>query len=54
MPAVLEAKLKREALKRFKSTTSPKARAYIFGTMRNTGWRPSREQTQQAMTRASK
>jgi len=43
MPLELERKLKKQALKRFGSTKSKKASAYIFGTMRKTGWKPSRE-----------
>jgi len=43
MPKKLEAKLKREALKKFGSTTSKKARAYIYGALRSTGWKPKGE-----------
>ena len=43
MPKKLEAKLKREALKKFGSTTSARARKYIYGTMRKvTPWKPSK------------
>jgi len=41
MPKKLEQKLKRQARKKFGSTTSERARKYIFGTMRKTGWVPS-------------
>ena len=40
MPKALEAKLKREAKKKFGSTTSERARKYIYGTLRRTGWKP--------------
>lgn len=42
MPKVLELKLKREALKKFGTTRSPRARAYVYGTLRKTGWVPKR------------
>ena len=42
-PVKLERKLKKEAMKKFHSTTSEKARALIYGTMRKQGWRPKRE-----------
>lgn len=41
MPKELERKLKKQAKKKFGSTTSEKARKYIYGTMRETGWKPS-------------
>lgn len=41
MPAELERKLKQEAIKRRMS--KKRADAYVYGTMRKTGWRPSRE-----------
>lgn len=41
MPVELERKLKRQAKKR--GLKGKRARAYIYGTMRKTGWRPSRE-----------
>lgn len=43
MPKELEEKLKKEALKKFGSTTSERARAYIYGGLRNTGWNPYRK-----------
>jgi len=43
MPKALEEKLKKEALKKFGSTTSEKARRYIYGTMRDTGWKPKKK-----------
>lgn len=43
MPEKLEAAMKEQALKRFGTTKSKKARALIFGTMRKTGWKPERE-----------
>jgi hypothetical protein len=42
MPKALEAKLKRQALKKFGSTTSKRARKYIYGILKKTGWKPSR------------
>lgn len=40
MPAELERKLKKEASKKFGSTTSERARSYIYGVLRKTGWKP--------------
>ncbi len=40
MPKKLEKALKKMAKKKFGSTTSERARKYIYGTMRKTGWRP--------------
>jgi len=40
MPKKMEKELKAEALKKFGSTTSERARKYIYGTMRKTGWKP--------------
>lgn len=42
MPVVLERALKREAAK--KGLTGKHADAYVYGTMRKTGWTPKREQ----------
>ena len=43
MPKAVEDYLKRLAMKKFGSTTSPKARAYIYGTLqKKTHWRPSK------------
>jgi hypothetical protein len=39
----MEHALKTEALKKFGSVTSEHARAYIYGRMRKTGWKPERE-----------
>ena len=41
MPKQMEKDLKKEAMKKFGSTTSERARKYIYGTMRKTGWVPS-------------
>lgn len=41
MPKALERKLKAKARKMFGSTKSKRARKYIYGTMRKTGWKPS-------------
>jgi hypothetical protein len=43
MPQAMERKLKAEAKKKFGSTTSEKARRFIYGTMRKTGWSPSHQ-----------
>lgn len=43
MPAALERKLKSQAQSKFGSAKSARARRYIYGTLRKTGWRPSRE-----------
>ncbi len=43
MPEALERELKRKARRKFGSTTSERARKYIYGTMRETGWKPTRE-----------
>jgi hypothetical protein len=45
MPKVLERKLKSQARKRFGSAMSARARAYVYGTLRKTGWKPSREKS---------
>jgi len=43
MPKKLEEKLKREARKKFGTTKSKRARAYIYGTMmKKTKWKPKR------------
>jgi hypothetical protein len=41
MPKELEAKLGRQAAK--KGLSGERRDAYIYGTMRKTGWQPSRE-----------
>jgi len=41
MPKALENKLKREAGK--KGLKGERADAYIYGTLRKTGWKPTRE-----------
>ena len=43
MPKELERKLKAAAIGRFGSAGVPKARAYIYGTLRKTGWTPSKK-----------
>ena len=44
MPKAVEQKLKRTALRKFGSTTSERARAYIYGTLRHAyNWTPKRE-----------
>ena len=39
MPKALESKLKREARK--KGFSGKRANAYVYGTLRKTGWKPS-------------
>jgi hypothetical protein len=41
MPRELELKLKKEAKKKFGCTKCKIGRAYIYGTLRKTGWIPS-------------
>lgn len=41
MPDKMERKLKAEAKK--KGLTGARAYAYVYGTMRKTGWKPSKE-----------
>lgn len=43
MPKMLEKTLKKLAREKFGSTKSKAARAYIYGTMRGLGWKPSKE-----------
>ena len=43
MPKDLEKRLKKEAKKKFGSTTSERARKYIYGTLRKVGWTPSHQ-----------
>lgn len=43
MPVKMERALKQGARKKFHSTKSKRARAYIYGTMRKSGWTPRRE-----------
>jgi hypothetical protein len=40
MPIAMENALKTEALKKFGTSTGPRANRLIFGTMRKEGWRP--------------
>ena len=43
MPKRLERKLKAQARRKFSSTTSPRARRYVYGTMRKkTSWKAKR------------
>lgn len=43
MPKELEEKLKKEAAK--KGLTGERADAYVYGTLRKTGWTPSHQKT---------
>lgn len=42
MPKKMEKALKRKAKKKFGSTTSKRARRYIYGALRKTGWKPKK------------
>lgn len=42
MPVKMEKELKKEASKKFPKDKK-KQDAYVYGTMRKTGWRPNRE-----------
>jgi len=42
MPKALEEKLKRQARKKFPGDKERQDR-YVYGTLRETGWKPSRE-----------
>jgi hypothetical protein len=44
MPKKLESKLKREASK--KGLKGERKDAYVYGTLRKTGWKPKREKKQ--------
>ena len=48
MPEEMERELKRTAKKR--GYSKKRAGAYVYGTMRKTGWRPSREKRKRAKT----
>jgi hypothetical protein len=43
MPKELEENLKKQARKEFGTIMSKRAKAYIYGVLRKTGWKPSRE-----------
>lgn len=43
MPKSLHRKLKKQAKK--KGLSKKRANAYVYGTMRKTGWKPNREKT---------
>ena len=44
MPKELEDRLKKQAWRKFGTSKSERAKKYIYGTMRDTGWRPAREE----------
>lgn len=50
MPKAMERKLKKQAKK--KGLTGKRKNAYIYGTMRKTGWKPSREKARKAVLKA--
>ncbi|MBA7583546.1 hypothetical protein ES708_25491 [subsurface metagenome] len=54
MPEAMERALKASARKRFGSATSKRAGAYIYGTMRKTGWKPEREKAGAKYAKARK
>jgi hypothetical protein len=41
MPKKLELKLQKEAKKKFGCLKCPRSNAYVYGTLRKTGWKPS-------------
>lgn len=47
MPKELEEKLKREARKKFPGDKE-RQDAYVYGTLRKTGWKPERERAAKA------
>lgn len=51
MPEALERKLQSEARQKFGSTEAPRARAYIYGTLRQTGWTPSTQKKKRVKKR---
>jgi len=52
MPKKVERKLKREAKKR--GFSKKRAGAYIYGTLRKLGWKPSREKKKSKKKRKSR
>lgn len=50
MPKAMEKHLKDAARKKFGTTTSERAKAYIYGRMRDTGWTPSHQRKKIAKT----
>ena len=48
MPKEMHDKLKKQAEK--KGLTGQRKQAYIFGTMRRTGWKPKREKRKTLLT----
>jgi hypothetical protein len=52
MPKALERKLKREATK--KGLTGKRKNAYVYGGMRNMGWKPSTQKTHVAVHKGKK
>jgi hypothetical protein len=53
VPKAQERALKKVAKKKFGSTKSPRARAFIYGIMRKSGWKPKRRKTTHATRRAA-
>jgi len=47
MPKLMEKKLKEEAKK--KGLTGKREDAYVYGTMRKTGWKPSTQKAHKAL-----
>lgn len=52
MPKALERKLKAEAAS--KGFTGDKANAYVYGTLRKTGWKPNREKKKKQIKKGTK
>jgi len=54
MPVEMERALKKSARKKFGSTTSERARKYIYGRLRKTGWVPSTQKRKKNKRKKSK
>ena len=53
MPKALEQKLKREAKKKFPKNKE-RQNVYVYGTLRKTGWTPTKRKTKKRIKRSSK
>ena len=53
MPKVLEQKLKREAKKKFPKDKE-RQDAYVYGTLRKTGWTPTKRKTKKRIKKTKK
>ena len=54
MPKALEQKLKRQAAKKHPKWSKKRKAAYVYGTLRKTGWRPSIQKRSVAIHRSKK